>query len=123
MYVSINNRNEIKKVGVSTDPSLTSLYINDDNNPFSDWSEAKICCYKVEIKEGVVMMMTPYVDSRLIEHFDQLGEVTETNKSDISDNRDGIMETFENSMLNSDDISVLREGLEEVYELLLESEE
>lgn len=123
MYVSVNSKNEIKEVGVSTNPNLTALYINDEYNPFEGWSEAKICCYKVNVKDGIVMMMTPYVDSRMIEHFDMLGKSTETNASDISDNREGIVETFETSMINTDDIAVLREGLEEVYELLLESEE
>lgn len=123
MYVSVNKKNEIKKVGVTTDPNLTSLYIDDDENPFEGWSEAKICCYKVIVKDGIVMMMTPYIDSRLLEHFDQVGTATEVNKNDISDNRDGLMETFEASMVNTDDISALREGLEEVYEMLLEGEE
>ena len=70
MYVSVNKENEIKIIGVSTDPNLTSLYIDDENNPFNGWSAAKICCYKVEVKDGIVIMMTPYVDSRLIDHFD-----------------------------------------------------
>lgn len=123
MYVSVNKKNEIKMVGVSTDPNLTSLYIDDEHNPFEGWSEAKICCYKVNVKDGIVMMMTPYIDSRLLDHFDQIGMATEVNASDISDNREGLMETFETSMVNTDDISSLREGLEEVYEMLLESEE
>lgn len=123
MYVSVNKKNEIKMVGVSTDPSLSSLYIDDEKNPFEGWSEAKICCYKVHVINGIVMVMTPYVDSKLLDHFDQVGNATELNASDISDNRDGLMETFEASMINTDDISALREGLEEVYEMLLESEE
>lgn len=44
------------------------------------------------------------------------------NARDIADNRNGLVETFENQLLNADDISALREGLEEVYEMLLESE-
>lgn len=95
MYVSVNKKNEIKMVGVSTDPNLTALYINDDNNPFDGWSSAKICCYKVNVKEGIVMMLTPYVDSRMIEHFDALGLENEVNASDISDNSDGIYEIAE----------------------------
>lgn len=123
MYVSVNKENEIKMVGVSTDPNLTSLYIDDENNPFNGWSEAKICCYKVEVKDGIVTMMTPYVDSRLIDHFDQVGQSTEVNKSDISDNRDGLMETFETGMTNSDDIATLRNGLMEVYEMITSESE
>ena len=40
------------------------------------------------------------------------------NASDISDNRDGLMETFETYLSNTDDIATLREGLMEVYELI-----
>ena len=124
MYISVNSQNEIKEVGISTDTSLTSLYVDEKNEnfPFKGWSEVKICCYKVEVKDGIVIMMTPYVDSRFIDHFDQVGQSTEVNKSDISDNRDGLMETFETGMTNSDDIATLRNGLMEVYEMLLGSE-
>lgn len=122
MYVSVNDKNEIKEVGISTNPLLTSLYINDEENPFNGWSNAKICCFKVNVKDGIVTMMTPYVDSISLDVIDQLGKSTEVNAGDISDNRDGLMETFEASMLNTDDIADLRTGLEEVYEMLLESE-
>lgn len=49
-------------------------------------------------------------------------ESVNTNTTDISDNRDGLMETFEANITNSDDITTLRDGLMEVYEMLLESE-
>lgn len=123
MYVSVNKKNEIKSVGVTSDPTLTSLYINDKENPFKGWSEAKICCYKVNVKDGYVMMMTPYVDSRILDHFDQVGKATEVNANDISDNREGLTETFENTLLNTDDITICREAIEELYEIILESEE
>lgn len=124
MYISVNSKNEIKEVGVTTDPNLTSLYVdeNADFFPFKGWSKAKICCYKVTVLDGIITMMTPYVDSRLIDHIDQLGKETEYNANDISDNREGIMESFEASMTNTDDISILRDGLMEVYEKLAESE-
>lgn len=122
MYVSVNKKGEIKEVGVSTNPDLKSLFIADETNPFNGWSKAKICCYKVNIRDGIVMMMTPYVDSRMIEHLDALGQENELNASDISDNREGLTETFESTLVNTDDIASLREGLEEVYEMLLESE-
>ena len=120
MYVCVNFNKEIKKIGISTSPELVSLYVDENNDlyPFKGWSEAKICCYRVEVKDGVVMMLTPYVDSRLIDHFDQVGQSTEINKSDITDNRDGLMETFETGMTNSDDITTLRDGLMEVYEMI-----
>lgn len=118
MYVSVNKKNEIKMVGVSTDPNLTALYINDDNNPFDGWSSAKICCYKVNVKDGIVMMLTPYVDSRMIEHFDALGLVGEQNTEDIEATMEGLTETFEAVGGNTDDIAICMEAITEIYELM-----
>lgn len=123
MYISVNENNEVKKIGI--DETLKVLYIDEkaESYPFKGWSDAKICCYIVEVnKEGIVTMFTPYIWSNNLEVIDLLGKTTEVNASDISDNRDGLMETFEASMLNTDDIADLRAGLEEVYEMLLESE-
>lgn len=120
MYVSVNKKSEVKEVGVSTNPNLTSLYINDDDNPFVGWSDAKICCYKVKVVDGVVMMLTPYVDSNLIEHFDALGLAEETNTSDISDTREGLIETFDMSLVNTNDISDCREAIIELYGMISE---
>ena len=118
MYISVNEKNEIKKVGI--DENLTVLYVDENSAdyPWNGWSEAKICCYKVEVKDGIVTMMTPYIWSNNLDVIDQLGKSTEVNKSDISDNRDGLMETFETGMTNSDDIATLRNGLMEVYEMI-----
>lgn len=123
MYISVNENNEIKKVGI--DDTLTVLYVDEtkENYPFKGWSEAKICCYKVRVNDGgVITMFTPYIYADNLEVIDMLGQSTEVNKSDISDNRDGLMETFETGMTNSDDIATLRNGLMEVYEMLLKSE-
>lgn len=75
MYLILNSDNEIKGVGVTTNPDYKSVFVDEtvDDFPFKDWSVAKICCYKVEVKDGIITMMTPYVDSRLLDHFDQLG--------------------------------------------------
>ena len=120
MYISVNSQNEIKEVGISADTSLTSLYVdeNNENFPFKGWSEVKICCYKVEVKDGIVTMLTPYIDSRLIDNFDQLGKVSETNANDISDTMDGLTETFEAVGSNTDDISVCMDALAEIYEMI-----
>ena len=59
LYISVNKKGEIKEVGISTNPELKSVYIADETNPFSGWSKSKICCYKVNVKDGLVMMMTP----------------------------------------------------------------
>ena len=77
MIVFVNDKSEIHDVGSTKDPSLTPLYIIDEGNPFNGWSVAKICCYKCTVSEGIVTMLTPYVDSNLIEHIDQLGKQIE----------------------------------------------
>ena len=73
MIVYVDNESKIRAVGSTTDESLTPLYINDDCNPFNGWSTSKICCYKVAVVDGIVTMMTPYVDSRCLEFVDQMG--------------------------------------------------
>ena len=77
MKVYVDKDSCIRAVGATTDTSLTELTINDETNPFKDWSAAKICCYKVTVQDGIVTMFTPYVDSNLIAHIDQLGKETE----------------------------------------------
>lgn len=75
MKIYVNDKNEIHEVNTCSDPSLIELEVTDGT--FDGWSEAKICCYKATVNDGNVTMMTPYVDSRLIEHIDQLGKATE----------------------------------------------
>ena len=77
MILYVNGNQEIKDVDKTSDKSLTPLLVTDPNNPFKDWSVAKICCYKVTVSGGVITMFTPYVDSRLIDHIDQLGASVE----------------------------------------------
>lgn len=83
MILYVNNKNEIKDVGVTTDESLIEYVINEDNNPFATWSVAKICCYKVNVENGNVTMFTPYVDSRIIEHIDQLGKANASTQAQL----------------------------------------
>lgn len=73
MLIFENERLEIHDVGTNSksDPSLTEVEVADGT--FDGWSNAKICCYKAQVTNGHVVMLTPYVDSRLIEHIDQLG--------------------------------------------------
>lgn len=119
MYVSINSKNEIKEVGVSTNPNLTSVFINDKDNPFEGWSDAKICCYKVKVKDGIVTMLRPYVDNDLVEHFDALGIAEEINAESIEETNIGLMETYEDTLNNSSSIDEIELALEEVYEMIM----
>ena len=75
--IFINDNNEIHDVGVNSlnDESLHEVRVTDGT--FDGWSRAKICCYKVNVSDGHVTMMTPYVDSRLIFHIDQLSRYSE----------------------------------------------
>ena len=121
MIVYVNENGEIHDVGTTTDETLTPVeIIDDEENPFTGWSDAKICCYRVEVTDGHVTMMTPYVDTRLIDFIDKYGTLTVENTSDIADNREGIMETFEATESNASDLADLRAAIEEVYEMISE---
>lgn len=76
MILYVNKNNEIKDVNYTSDKNLISLEVNDKfpDNPFLSWSVAKICCYKVEVKDGVVTGYTPYVDSKIVEHIERQGQ-------------------------------------------------
>lgn len=81
MIVFVDSEGRIKAVGKTTDSALTPLEIldNEEANPFIGWSKAKICCYMVTVTDGYVTMMTPYVDSRIIDHIDFIGHEAEDN--------------------------------------------
>ena len=119
MIVYVNDRGEIKDVGTTTNPELIEVEITDGT--FDGWSDAKICCYKIQTDgEGHVIMMTPYVDSRLIDFIDKYGTKTEENQRDIADNREGLIETYEATEQATSDVADLREAVIEIYEMLTE---
>ena len=45
------------------------------------------------------------------------------NASDISDNRQGLTETFESTLTNADDVAINRQAIEELYEMILSESE
>lgn len=73
MKLYVDSDNKVRAVNSTTDTSLMELIINDKNNPFKDWSVAKICCYKVTVLDGEVTGYTPYVSSSLLDMVDKLG--------------------------------------------------
>ena len=75
MILYVDSENRVRAVNSTTDTSLTPLYVDENNEdfPFKGWSTAKICCYKVQVIDGMVTMMTPYRDSRTLEYIDGLG--------------------------------------------------
>lgn len=122
MVIFTNSKNEIKDVGSTTNVELTGHVIDDNDNPFKDWSTAKICCYKATVIGGKVTMMTPYVDSRLLEHIEQLGKAEEQNADDITEAEEAIAETYELVDSNATDITDVQEAIAELYDLIIESE-
>lgn len=76
MTVYTDTEGRIKDVNTTSDTSLIPQEITDGT--FDGWTTAKICCYKVSVSNGNVNMLTPYVDSRLIEHIDMLGREVES---------------------------------------------
>lgn len=84
MKVFVNEEGEIKAIHASDDTSLQMYELDEgiESYPFSDWSDARIMCYKINvtpIMDGdestgkyMVTMLTPYVDSRLIEKIDDI---------------------------------------------------
>jgi hypothetical protein len=86
MKIYVNSEGVIYDVGENTTgEELTELEINDNGNPFNGWSKGKICCYKVAVENGVVTMMTPAVDSRIIRNFDAVSPKTYTKTAYIED--------------------------------------
>lgn len=79
MIVFVDNENRIKAVDRTTDETLTPIELDetDEEFPFTGWSNAKICCYRVTATEGIVTMMTPYVASSALDYIDNLGKELE----------------------------------------------
>ena len=75
LYVreNANGEYEVKDVNQTNDTTLIPLLISDENNPFLTWTPAKICCYKVEVTDGIVTMFTPYVPWVVVEQIDRQG--------------------------------------------------
>lgn len=118
MYVYMNDQNEIKSVDTPIE-GLTGYYINDDRNPFSTWSAAKICCYKADIRNGIVYSFSSYINYDLVEHIDQLGLQNEGNSADIVDTQLGLTDTFEAMELNAESITQLELAVTEIYEMMI----
>ena len=123
MIIFVNDRNEIKDVHSTNDKTLTEVFIHDEENPFKDWSIAKICCYRVDVREGVVCMMTPYVNSLIIEHLDRLGEQNGQTEETVTNLEVAVCENYESAEMYKEEtnsqIDNLQLAVVEVYEMLL----
>ena len=152
MIIFVNDRNEIKDVNSSNDTTLKEIILSDKENPFENWSIAKICCYRVglapetitevagteeitytdlegnevtetreitETKETgkyFISMMTPYVDSRIIEHIEQLGNQTEENADGIEINGLGLFDVADVADQNNTAIFELADYIADLME-------
>ena len=122
MIIFVNDRNEIKDVHSTKDNTLTEIIINDEGNPFENWSIAKICCYRVDVREGVVCMATPYVNSLIIEHLDRLGEQNGQTEETVTNLEVAVCENYENAEMYKEEtnsqLDNLQLALVEVYEMI-----
>lgn len=75
MILYVDGDSNVKAVDHTEDETLTPLYVDETNElfPFKDRSVAFICSYKVNVTDGVVTMMTPYRDSKVLDYIDEVG--------------------------------------------------
>ena len=118
MILFVNDKGEIKDIDSTEDKSLTALEIT-GNNPFEGWSDARIRCYRVEVRDGEVVMMTPYVSSTILDHIDYLGHGTERVAENIINTQLALTETFEQAEKNGDQITDAEIAIAEVYEAVV----
>lgn len=119
MNIYVNKNGEIKDVDTTSDTTLTPITLNDKTNIFKGWNTAKICCYKVEIKDGKVVSCSPYIDNNIIKHIDDLAKSIESNSSDIIDNQLATVDVYEKTLITDENITELELALTEIYELML----
>lgn len=123
MYISVNDRNEIKKVGI--DENLTVLYVDENAPlfPFEGWSDAKICCYKVNVNDkGIITMMSPYIYSNNLDVIDMLGKASETNADGITDTQMALCDNYEMIEVGNQQITDLEMAICDIYEMIAEGE-
>lgn len=82
MILFMNDKLEVHAVNVNNtdDKNLTPVFVDETKKQLIDiasWSIARICCYKMAVSNGIITMITPYVDSDSIPHIDQLGRQVE----------------------------------------------
>lgn len=117
MKVYVNEKNEIKAVGTTTDTSLTEVEITDSGNPFATWSEERICCFKADIRNGVVYGYSPYVKTTIIDKI-ILAEKFAAMNSNVIDTQIAVADTYEQTMANGTTIIETQIAVAEVYELV-----
>lgn len=77
MKIYVDSRNCIHDVDITENSTLRELVINDNDNPFKDWTTAKICCYRAFVEDGTVTSYSPYIPSSIVELIDRLARENE----------------------------------------------
>ena len=116
MKIYVDERGNIFDVDSTLDPNLTEIELDDESNPFKDWSMDRICCYRVAVHDGRITMMTPRTDSRTIEFYDRGGRAH-------NDNSEGIFDVAELAGENSEATYDLAAYIEELVELITNLDE
>lgn len=141
MILYVNTKGEVKDVNSTEDETLTKLPIsNNSDNPFANWPVARICCYRVGVipekitevitdSEGnettetretgkyIISMMTPYVDSRIVEYIAMLGSKDEAIESDVTNTQIGLFENYSQTTAISNELTNTQLGLFESYNM------
>lgn len=76
---------------------------------------------RIEIIEENISEILDKLNSLSIgsmENFDIVRKEDSKSKDDIFDNRNGLIETFEATLTNTDDVAINRQAIEELYEML-----
>ncbi len=119
MKLYVNDKGEIKDVNSTTDLTLKEIEISDKQNPFLNWSVAKICCHKVKVTDETEISFTPYIDSKLIEHIDQLGKGNEKNSNNLTDTQIGLAQTYEKTIETDTTVTDMQIAMVELYEMIM----
>lgn len=118
MILFVNEKGEIKDIDSTEDKSLKELEVT-GKNPFEGWSDARIRCYRVEVRDGEVVMMTPYISSTLLDHIDYLGRSTQAVSESVTSTQMALTETFEQAEKNGDQLTDAEIAIAEVYEAVV----
>ena len=81
MIVFVDDENRIKAVGTTDNPDLKEVMIADDElNPFTNWSVAKICACKIIVDaEGHVIDLNSCLPTSSLDYIDEVGHKADDN--------------------------------------------
>lgn len=74
MKLYLDNKNKIIAVNSTDRSDLKEIELDETayDFPFTGWSETRICCYRVEVQDGHISMITPYVPTYMISVLENL---------------------------------------------------